>query len=92
MVNFTECENAVTFRVRVVPRASKSEIVASGRRLNCADRTPPIDPPPGGNHECELIAKRRHRKGESHETVGRDRNETYWRVGVKPDTQLLTAG
>lgn len=52
MINFTEKNGAVIFSVRVVPRASKSEIVgALGGALKIRIASPPVD----GAANVELI-------------------------------------
>lgn len=52
MLNFTEKNGAVIFNVRVVPRASKSEIVGElGGALKIRIASPPVD----GAANAELI-------------------------------------
>jgi uncharacterized protein (TIGR00251 family) len=52
LINFTEKNGAVIFSVRVVPRASKSEIVgALGGALKIRIASPPVD----GAANAELI-------------------------------------
>lgn len=44
MINFTQSENALTFAIRVVPRASKSEIVGEvDGFLKVKISAPPVD-------------------------------------------------
>ncbi len=52
MINYTEKDNAIIFAVRVVPRASKSEIVGEHNgTLKVRIASPPID----GAANAELI-------------------------------------
>ena len=52
MIKFTEKDNALTFAVRVVPRASKSEIVgAHDGALKVRISAPPVD----GAANAELV-------------------------------------
>ena len=52
MINFTEKNGAIKFTVRVVPRASKSEIVGElGGALKIRIASPPVD----GAANAELI-------------------------------------
>ena len=44
MIDFTEQENSIIFTVRVVPRASKSEVIGDfGGALKVKLKSPPID-------------------------------------------------
>lgn len=52
MINYTEKDGAIFFGVRVVPRASKSEVVgAHGGALKARIASPPVD----GAANAELI-------------------------------------